>query len=103
MLLKIKDRNAIVSMLPKSASMVDMILSRSIYNMVSFDSSDVEAFDLKHDADLLTWNAEKDTGKDYQFNSRELEFLKRLVADLDSARQITPDNLDVCQAIQEAV
>jgi hypothetical protein len=103
MILKLNDRIEIMKMLPKNGDTVEMLLKRCICKRLEIDSTDVAECDIKTKGEGISWSLEKDKGKEYIFNSKELELLKKSVANLESTKQVDDLNLDACLAIKEAV
>lgn len=100
--LTVKDRILIPEILPESGNMVEMIIVRSIQQKVSLTAKDIDYYDIKvGENGNTTWDGEKDTGTDIEFENSEIGVLKDAYKKLDSEKKITSRNFDLCLKLKE--
>lgn len=101
MKLKIKDRLTISSLFPKSSGILEQLMVKEITDKVALTSDDFKNIEMKEVNGALSWNDEKDKGLDVDFSDSQMNFLKDQVARLDSAKEITQENVGICVSIKE--
>ena len=102
MKLQIVDRLNFAALFPEQGDLVSQILVKGIKEKVEVTSEEANEIQLKQIGTQLQWDATKAKEKDIQFNDAELKFLKEQVARLDTEKKVTPDNVGLCVAIQDA-
>lgn len=101
MLLNIKKRILILSVLPNSASINDQAICKDISNKVRIDGATVALIGLREDEkNILHWDVEKEEIVDVEFSETEKLFLKNIIDELDKNKLVTPDNLELCLEIK---
>lgn len=105
MKLTVKDRLVIGDLLPERGSMLDMILARSITEKTRITAKDITELEIKTDArdgkEFMSWNVEKDTGIEIEFEKAEVEMLKKRVGVLDKEEGVTERTFDLCLMIRD--
>lgn len=101
MKLFLKHRISISSLLPQTGGILEQMTSRDILKKVEILSDEAKSFNLRPNGEMLIWDQDKDLGKDVEFSSTEIMFLKDQVEKLDKEKKITPDTLDICLLIKE--
>lgn len=97
--LKIKDRIAIIQMLPQSGSLSEMVDIMEIVKKSRLTAQEKLDVDFKETANSAMWNIAKDLGVDVNFTLDELSVLKAAVKKLDLEKGITANNLEICLQI----
>lgn len=99
MLLGIKERLAIVQMLPENGSIVEMVDIIEIMKKVRIDQEEKIQIDYREEDGRISWNSNADEGKEVEFKYEEIAILKAAVKKLDEGKRVTPANLDICLKI----
>ena len=99
MKLNVKERVAILQMLPETGSLVEMVDIMEIVKKVRLEEEEKNNIEFKETKNSLSWNAVKDLGKDIEFKHEEISILKAAVRRLDEEKRISVSNLDICLKI----
>lgn len=99
MKLNVKERVAILQMLPETGSLVEMVDIMEIVKKVRLEEEEKNNIEFKETKNSLSWNAFKDLGKDIEFKHEEISILKAAVRRLDEEKGINVSNLDICLKI----
>ena len=67
MKLNVKERVAILQMLPETGSLVEMVDIMEIVKKVRLEEEEKNNIEFKETKNSLSWNAVKDLGKDIEF------------------------------------
>lgn len=100
MKLFIKDRIALIQMLPKEGSLNDILYSLEILKKIRIEQPEKEELDLIDTDRGVQWNTTKDVGKEIDFKFEEIQLLKGIVNHLDVNKKINLANFDVCLKIK---
>lgn len=101
MILNIKKRLIILSMLPKSSSISEQTIARDIAKKIELNPETVSLVELLRDeAGNLKWNPEKEELLEVDFSGAEVLLLREIVEGLDKDKKVNPENLDVCLDIK---
>lgn len=96
MKLNIKERMAILQMLPETGSLVEMIDVMEIVKKIRLEKEEKDNVEFKETRGAISWNASKDVGKEIEFKHEEISILKTAVKKLDEEKQVNVANLDIC-------
>lgn len=99
MKLNVKERVAILQMLPETGSLVEMVDIMEIVKKVRLEEEEKNNIEFKETKNSLSWNTFKDLGKDIEFKHEEISILKAAVRRLDEEKRINVSNLDICLKI----
>ena len=99
MKLNVKERVAILQMLPETGSLVEMVDIMEIVKKVRLEEEEKNNIEFKETRNSLSWNAVKDLGNDIEFKHEEISILKAAVRRLDEEKRINVSNLDICLKI----
>lgn len=99
MKLNVKERVAILQMLPETGSLVEMVDIMEIVKKVRLEEEEKNNIEFKETKNSLSWNTVKDLGKDIEFKHEEISILKAAVRRLDEEKRINVSNLDICLKI----
>lgn len=97
--LKIRDRIAIMDMLPKTGSIMEMVDIMGIIKKVRIEQEEKIQLNYKESNGIISWDIEFDKGKSVNFTFEELSILKESVKKLDSEKLVNAANLDICLKI----
>lgn len=100
--LKIKDRLVIGNLFPQRAGLLEQITVRDITTKVLISSEERKKLDLVQDGTTFKWSQDKDKGKEIEFSSIEIVFLKEQVDRMDKEKAITPELVELCVKIKES-
>lgn len=101
MILFIKDRLAIMQLLPQNGSISEMLDIMEVLKKVRIEHEEKLNINLKLDGNNVVWDSDKDLGKDVTFTYEELSVLKSAVQQLSDSKKVTRDNLDICLKISK--
>lgn len=96
--LTVKDRVAILNFsFPASSGLVEQILIKSIIKKIEFTPEEVKQFGLADKSDgTVTWDAKKGVPVQVDLSEEEIDYLAKIVNQMDEAKQINQSNLDTC-------
>lgn len=97
--LKVKDRIAIMDMLPQVGSISDMVDIMEIIKKVRLSQEEKNKIEYKESKGSVSWNTLFDEGKEIEFTLDELNILKASVTKLDLEKKVNAANLDICLKI----
>ena len=88
------------SILPSQGNIITLTVAKDISEKVSFTQADTKKYNIRLVKDgQLSFD---DTGsKKVSFSSAEIELMKTQIADLDTAKKITPNMLSTCLLIRD--
>ena len=99
MVLKIKDRIAILDMLPQTGSISEMVDIMEIIKKMRVGKVEKDKVEYVETQNSISWNINLDEGKEIEFSFEELTILKTAVKKLDSEKRVNAANLDICLKI----
>lgn len=98
--LSIATRLVLLISLPEQGSVTEMISKRNVRSKIDFSSKEVEEYKLKTIDDKISWSMDAPE-VEIEFTDTEIEFLKKIVDDLDKSGKITDGILDFVEMIQK--
>lgn len=99
MKLNVKERLAILQMLPEYGSITEMVDMMEIVKKVRITSEEKDAINYKEAGSVITWDINKDLGTDIEFKHEEISILKAAVKKIDEEKKVNMSNLDICLKI----
>nr|DAH30553.1 MAG TPA: hypothetical protein [Bacteriophage sp.] len=99
MKLNVKERLAILQMLPEYGSITEMVDMMEIVKKVRITSEEKDVINYKEAGSVITWDINKDLGIDIEFKHDEIGILKSAVKRLDEEKRVNMSNLDICLKI----
>lgn len=99
MKLNVKERLAILQMLPECGSITEMVDMMEIVKKVRITSEEKDEINYKEAGNVITWDMSKDLGIDIEFKHDEVNILKLAVKKLDEEKRVNMSNLDICLKI----
>lgn len=103
MKLSIKDRLTIPSFLPEKGGYIEQIHVRSIRNKIDLTPKEIEEYDVKDDGDYVVWDVEIAQCLEIDFTQGEINVLGMVIDRMDKAKEITQDNLELCEEIKSQI
>jgi len=97
MKLTIKERLQLAMILPKQASVLEMILVKELGRKIVLTSLEIEEFEIKETEKGIVWKGDKEL--ELSLTSSEINILKECVKKLDDEKLVNLDNLDLCVKI----
>lgn len=101
MKLSIKDRVAILDMLPQTGSISEMVDIMEIAKKVRINQEEKDKVGFRETQGSISWNISLDEGKDVDFTFEEVVILKACVTKLDTEKRVNSANLDICLKISK--
>ena len=83
--------------LPKQASVLEMILVKELGRKIVLTSLEIEEFEIKETEKGIVWKGDKEL--ELSLTSSEINILKECVKKLDDEKLVNLDNLDLCVKI----
>ncbi len=94
--LKALERLILPTLMPKEASFIEQLAIQDLTKKISFDQEEATELEIKNTEDgKLTWNAEKDSGKEVEFTEAEVSLVKKVLEELDNDNKVTADMLNL--------
>ena len=96
MLLTVKDRMTLLSVLPvDGVRMTDLRISHDLRMRLAFTEDEQEAFGFIQAGDRLTWDVTKDTGTEIDIGPRAHVLIVDALKKLDKEEKLTIDHVDI--------
>ncbi len=89
MKLSVPERFAMLNLLPQAGSFVILKLMRVFREALSFDDDEVERFEIKHEADRVTWNKSQVADKEIEIGSAIRGVIVETLTKLDETGRLT--------------
>lgn len=100
MKLYVKERLAILQMLPENGSLSEMVDVMEIVKKIRITQEERTKIEYKETSGSIIWNISKDEGLDVDFTFEEISVLKDAVSRMDREKKINMSILDVCLRIK---
>ena len=100
MTLYVKERLAILQMLPENGSLSEMVDVMEIVKKIRITQEERTKIEYKETSGSIIWNISKDEGLDVDFTFEEISVLKDAVSRMDREKKINMSILDVCLRIK---
>lgn len=97
--LNVKDRVAIMEILPQTGNISEMIDTMEIVKKVRITKEEKDKIGYRELSHSISWDANLDEGKEVEFSFEELSILKAAVRKLDQEKRVNAANLDICLKI----
>ena len=97
--LNVQERIAILQMLPQNGSLYEMVDIMEIIKKVRITSEEKDELEYMKGKGVISWNINKDLGKEVEFKHDEIGILKSAVKKLDEEKKVNVSNLDICLKI----
>ena len=97
--LNVQERIAILQMLPQNGSLYEMVDIMEIIKKVRITSEEKDELEYMEGKGVISWNINKDLGKEVEFKHDEIGILKSAVKKLDEEKKVNVSNLDICLKI----
>lgn len=99
--LTIKDRFAVVTILPKQGEIITMMMVRDIEIRMAMTQAEKDKHNFrKKEGGGWEWDF-PEKRKTFTFNNAEMELIRTQVTDLDKQKKINSDLLDLCILMRE--
>lgn len=102
MILTLRDRIVMPDLLPEQGGMIEMILSNSILKKVELSAKDIKTYAIQQEGNTIKWNQSIDTSTEIDFETSEIELLKKQVQEMDANKRITMRTFDLCMKIKDS-
>lgn len=94
--LNIKDRLTIISILPTSGKIIELVEVMEIVKMIKFSEGEKQEVKYKEDNGKVYWDPLLDVGKDFEFTYEQIGVIKGAIKKLDEEDKVTLSILDTC-------
>lgn len=94
--LNIKDRLTLISILPTSGKIVELVEVMEIVKMIKFSEEERQRVKYKEDNGRVYWDPSLDIGRDFEFTYEQVGIIKDAVKKLDEEDKVTLSTLDTC-------
>ena len=100
--LTVKDRLIFPGLLPKQGSMIGLEIASNIRDKLKFTPKEIERLQFSDRPDGgVAWKPGVEKPFEIEFEKTEITLIKKGIAQLDKAEQITSDQYDLCKRINE--
>ena len=96
----IKDRLIFNTFYPRSGSIIEQAVVKSIDNKIVLSQAEVKEIGLKPVGQTLKWDKNVEKVLDVTFTNEELTLLKLQVEKMDKEKRVTLELLDLCLKIK---
>lgn len=92
MLLTVKERILIVSILPKESDFVTQKIVRDLKDLVGLSETDWKNYEIIQTPEgQVRWNPSKDTGAEFTLGDKAQDIIKGALKELDKQKKVTED------------
>ena len=95
MLLGIKDRIWLMTILPQETNFVLLKIIRTLRQDLSFSEDEIKEFDIKPDEKGVNWNPANEKEKDINIGEMATQIIVKQLHDLDKAEKLTENHLSL--------
>lgn len=99
--LGIKDRLVIISILPATGSLQDMVDTFEMIKILRFTNEEKEECSYREVNGKVEWDITKDIPKEFTLSFEQITLLKEVVKEMSTNKQIDLNNLDTCLKINK--
>lgn len=89
--LMLAERLRLLAVLPPVGGLATVRLVRELRERLSFGKEEAESLGAKTVGESITWNPEKDKGREFSFGGFEVELIISALRKLDTDKTMTPD------------
>jgi len=100
MLLNVGERLALLNTLPAEGNFLTMKIIADIRDAVSFSEQDFTKLDFRQKNERLTWDSEKDMGKEVKIGLKGRSIVHDALAKLDKEGKMRPEHLLLCEKFE---
>jgi hypothetical protein len=93
--LRVHERLVLVSILPNQGNYIQLQVARGLASRVNLSAKEIESVELKADGPKISWNPEKDTPVEFEFNKVEEREIATALKKLDSESKLEPRHLEL--------
>lgn len=99
-LLTIKDRFAIIGLLPKQGDIITMLMVRDIEIRMTITQTEKDKHKFRKTDIGWVWDFPQKR-KSFTFSGAEMELIRSKITELDKQKKINADSLDTCLLMRE--
>lgn len=82
--LNIKDRLAIINMLPSTGKLTYLVEVLDLIKLIKFTQEENDKYSIKSDGNRIIWNIELDSNKEFDLNIEQINIIKDQIKKLDN-------------------
>lgn len=97
--LSIKDRISFRDILPAEGSYIEMILIKSIQNIVEITPEDISRHNMKQLDGRIEWSNDED--RPFEFTPEQFEIILQAIKRIDSDKKVNVNNFNLVQKVLE--
>ena len=95
MLLSIRERFALLAILPREGSFSTLKIVRELREDLSPDEEEHKALQFVQEGETLRWNSEKDVGREFEFGLKATEIIVDALKALDREKVLKIEHLSL--------
>lgn len=94
--LNVKDRLTLISILPTTGKMTDLVEVLELIKVLKFTEGEKEEICYREEGGKILWNILKEKPRDININFEQLRIIKDKIKELDEGGKIDINMLDTC-------
>lgn len=94
--LNVKDRLALISLLPTNGTLVEMGEIFELVKLIKFSEEEKASIDYTEGDGKIYWNLSKESQREFELTFEQIKIIKKSVTKLDEDGKIDFSNYDVC-------
>lgn len=94
--LNVKDRLTLISILPTTGKMTDLVEVLELIKVLKFTEEEKEKICYREEGGKILWNVLKEKPRDININFEQLRIIKDKIKELDEGGKIDINMLDTC-------
>lgn len=93
--LDLKERLGLLNLLPNEGDYIALCLRESVVKKVSLLPEEVENWGVTVEGNSFNWEEDKAEVLEYEFSNSELEFVKKVLRELDANKKLTVATMEL--------
>jgi hypothetical protein len=94
--LNVRDRLALISLLPTSGTLVEMSEIFDLIRLIKFSEEEKVSIDYTEADGRIYWDLSKESPREFELTFEQIKIIKKSVTKLDEDGKIDFSNYDVC-------
>lgn len=94
--LNVKDRLAIISILPTQGNITDLVEVMEIIKKIKFNEQEKQDLNFIEEGSKITWDTSLEKNNTFDFNFEQIKLIKQTIDKLNELNKIDINILDTC-------
>lgn len=99
--LGVKDRLAIISMLPFNGTILEVSEILDLVKLLKFSDEEIKKINYREQDGKIMWDLDKEETRTFNLTFGQIQLLKKIVSKLDEEGKIDFNNFNICYRINK--